>query len=127
MFTRRRPPSRTHKILHHDRRRALAHTDTIATALRDAAASGATNVHISGSVHQLRSVIQSLEHQVIAEGDGSSPTVTALKNIDLSLAELIKANTAGDPEQAMSALVAGLEAFDKASRAARKAGHDWAL
>jgi len=118
---RRRAPSRTRKILRRSRGRVLADAGQIVDELR-------VGVAVPEQFDKLRSSIQALERQVAGQpGGGPKATLQALRNVDTSLAKLAEARASSDPVQVMSALEAGLRAFDQACREARNAGSDWAL
>jgi type VI protein secretion system component VasF len=84
--------------------------------------------HAGPELTSLRSTLQSLQHDVkAAGGPGSSSVVSALSHLNTSLQHLATMSAAGDPENVISELVAGVEAFEQARTSAKAAGHNWVL
>lgn len=84
--------------------------------------------HAGPELSSLRSTLQTLQHDVkAAGGPGATNVVGALGHLDTSLKHLATVSGAGDPEKVLNELIAGVQAFEQAQRAAKAAGHNWVL
>jgi hypothetical protein len=116
----RRLPARTHKLLRGKRRRLLSRSN----AIREQYKRGASPV---GEIEKLRASVASLRADVARQAGGSSPVAGALKQLDVSLGHLLRAERATDGQKITQEFHLGLRALSAAYRQAKRAGSDWVL